>query len=295
MDSTRSKRSPNEQSYRFVILKDIIEWNMQNRLVEKFRQWNVIAKDGHVECGNQYCTGKLHLGIDASRRDGHIWRCNARHQHMHRKQVYCNFRQALRQQTFFSKSKLDLWQIAAFANLWIRKVPLWVIEEQAMLSHSTAVDCSGFCREVAFDALMDIRKKLGGPGKIVEIDESKFGKRKYNKGHYIEGAWVFGGIERGTGEIFLEVVADRTKATLLPLIDKWIEKGTTIYSDQWSSYRTLSLRGYTHMTVNHKNYFKDPETGVHTNSIEAIWGHAKASVAERGRKAEFLGGYLARY
>ncbi|RWS18677.1 uncharacterized protein B4U80_08769 [Leptotrombidium deliense] len=164
-----------------------------------------------------------------------------------------------------------------------------------MISHSTAVDWSGFCREVAFDALMDVRRKLGGPGKIVEIDESKFGKRKYNKGHYVEGAWVFGGIERESGEIFMEVVEDRTKATLLPLIDKWIEKGTTIYSDQWSSYRTLSLRGYTHMTVNHKNYFKDPETGVHTNSIESIWSHAKASVTERGRKAEFLGGYLARY
>ncbi|RWS21644.1 uncharacterized protein B4U80_11051 [Leptotrombidium deliense] len=289
----RRKRSP-PTSCRYVILKDIIEWNMQTQLVEKFREWNVIPKDGEIDCADDYCDGKLFLGKDASRPDGYIWRCGAKHQDMHRKQVYCKVRQPLRQHTFFFKSKLKLWQIAAFANLWIRKVPLWIIEEQTMISHKIAVAWSGFCREVAFDALMNVRQKLGGLGKVVEIDESKFGKRKYDKGHYVEGAWVFGGIERDSGEIFMEVVPDRTKETLLPLIDKWIEKGSTIYSDQWSSYRTLKLRGYTHMTVNHKNYFKDPETGVHTNSIESIWGHAKASVSERGRKAEFLGGYLAR-
>ena len=46
-------------------------------------------------------------------------------------------------------------------------------------------------------------KPLGGPGKIVEIDEAKFGKRKYNKGAYREGMWVLGGVDRETGECFL--------------------------------------------------------------------------------------------
>ena len=38
--------------------------------------------------------------------------------------------------------------------------------------------------------------KLGGEDTIVEIDESKFGKRKYNRGKHIEGVWVLGMIER---------------------------------------------------------------------------------------------------
>lgn len=36
------------------------------------------------------------------------------------------------------------------------------------------------------------KKKIDGIGKIVEIDESKFGKRKYYRGQYVERQWVFG-------------------------------------------------------------------------------------------------------
>ena len=30
----------------------------------------------------------------------------------------------------------------------------------------------------------------------MKIEETKLGKRKYNRGHIVEGAWVFGGVER---------------------------------------------------------------------------------------------------
>ena len=37
---------------------------------------------------------------------------------------------------------------------------------------------------------------IGGPGIIVEIDESKFGKRMYYRGHRVNGAWVLVMFER---------------------------------------------------------------------------------------------------
>ena len=44
-----------------------------------------------------------------------------------------------------------------------------------------------FCRELCEVTLFENREKLGGPGKVVQIDESKIGKRKYHRGHVVEG------------------------------------------------------------------------------------------------------------
>ena len=37
---------------------------------------------------------------------------------------------------------------------------------------------------------------IGGNGIEVERNESKFSKRKYYRGHRVEGQWVFGGHEK---------------------------------------------------------------------------------------------------
>ena len=100
-------------------------------------------------------------------------------------------------------------------------------------------------------------------------DESKFGKRKYNKGRRVKGNWVFGGVERGDKtKIFMFRVEKRDEATLIPLIQKFIKPGTTIHSDCWKAYSKLEKLGYVHETVNHKEAYIDPDTGAHTNSIE---------------------------
>ena len=85
---------------------------------------------------------------------------------------------------------------------------------------------------------------------IIEIDESKFGRRKYNRGQYSEGHWVFGGIERLTGESEAE---KRDAATLIPIIEEYIQPGSTIYSDQWKAYSSLgsSSSTFTHAKYSH--------------------------------------------
>jgi transposase-like protein len=117
---------------------------------------------------------------------------------------------------------------------------------------------------------------IGGPNKTVEIDESKFGKRKYGRGHPVKGQGVFGGVERESGKTFLVPVPDRTADTLMAVTDAWIEPGTTVISDCWGAYRNLDQQDYTHRTVNHSIGFVDQRTGAHTNAIESTWRHVKA-------------------
>ena len=131
---------------------------------------------------------------------------------------------------------------------------------------------------------------LGGEGVIVEIDESKFGKMKYHKGLKRDGLWVFGAVERneyGSSKKMRAItVCDRSEKILGHYIKKWIKPGSIIYSDKWRSYSKISkYKGYkfSHKTVNHEKYFKDPETGVHTNTIEGMWKHLKSHKTGTGK------------
>ena len=119
---------------------------------------------------------------------------------------------------------------------------------------------------------------IGGPGVEVEIDESKFGRQKYNRGRMVEGHWVFGGTERITGNSFLVEVEKRDAKTLIPIIKKYIRPNSIIYSDEWRAYSGIqSIPGcnYTHRTVNHSQNFVDPMTGSHTQSVESMWSSCK--------------------
>ena len=94
-------------------------------------------------------------------------------------------------------------------------------------------------------------KKIGGAGDIVEIDESCFGRRKYNRGRAVRQVWVLGGVSRNTKETFLVICKKRDKKTLHRLISRHVEKGTTIHTDQWRGYYGLEDLGFKHYCVNH--------------------------------------------
>lgn len=97
---------------------------------------------------------------------------------------------------------------------------------------------------------------LGGPGRVVECDESVLYKAKYNVGRQRDHDWVFGCVERGVPNVRLQVVARRDAATLLPLIQQWIQGGTDIVTDDWAAYRGIPNlpQGYRHFTVTHLVY-----------------------------------------
>ena len=140
-----------------------------------------------------------------------------------------------------------------------------------------------YAREVCDTILQKHENNIiGGPGVIVEIDESKFGKRKYHKGRRVDGVWVFGGIERDSKKCFLTTVEDRTADTLVNIIKQHIKPGPTIISDCWRAYSSLNSEGFTHLTVNHSVNFVDSDSGAHTNTIESTWRALKKSLPKNG-------------
>lgn len=86
-------------------------------------------------------------------------------------------------------------------------------------------------REVFYDHVSEHQGQLGGENHVVEIDEAKFGKRKYNRGRRVKGQWVFGGIDRTTRQTFLIPVESRDKITLHSIIKDKIKPNTKIISD----------------------------------------------------------------
>ena len=51
-------------------------------------------------------------------------------------------------------------------------------------------------------------------------------------------------------------VERRDRATLLPLIERWIVPGTLIIADGWKAYDCLTQHDYDLLRVNHRKTFK---------------------------------------
>ncbi|UYV68840.1 hypothetical protein LAZ67_6001228 [Cordylochernes scorpioides] len=223
-----------------------------------------------------------------------VWRCRS----TSKKIGVHSIRTSLRCGTWFEKSTLKLHQIITMTALWVVKIDIKTIAEQSGVSDDAVTHWVNFCREVCYLLYLDDPPKIGGKGKQVQIDESLFGHNKKTKNHCAktaEGHWVFGGVDVETKVFFFQVVADRRARTLIAVIKKYVLPGTTIISDGFRSYYKLDQEGFDHLVVNHKLHFKDPETGAHTNNIEATWGAAKKLHVGKRKVKDSLEFYLSEY
>ena len=211
------------------------------------------------------------------------------------------------QNTWFEGRHISTSKCITLTYCFLKKMSqAHIIEETSgvcygdLVTSSEAVsDNNSYCREVMIDSLfLDGEvKKIGGANCTVEIDEAKFGKRKFNRGRMVEGQWVLGGICRETKETFFVPVEDRTSETLIGLIKKHVKTGSILHTDCFKSYNTEVLvgLGYQHLTVNHSEEFVNRETGCHTNTIEGTWWAVKRSLPSSGNRKPSFAAYLAEY
>ena len=67
---------------------------------------------------------------------------------------------------------------------------------------------------------------------------------------------IFGIVERRSNMLILYPIDNRNAETLIPIIQKYVQPGTRIYSDNWAAYFRLNGIDYPHFTVIHKTSFK---------------------------------------
>ncbi|XP_069684805.1 uncharacterized protein [Periplaneta americana] len=216
--------------------------------------------------------------------DGMQWHCRL-----------CRHSKSIRDGSFFSKSHLPLNIIMRLIYCWAIDMPQEVACRETGVKPNSMVDWYNFLRGECQSYLNRHPVTVGGFNEagepmVVEIDETKNFHRKY-------GHWVFGGVERGSGKCFMVEVADRTEATLTPLIEAHILPGTHIISDGWRAYNNIgAMQGgiYLHSVIIRERNFVDPvDPNIHIQNVENLWMRLKRKLRRQyGTTRLLFPGYL---
>ena len=99
--------------------------------------------------------------------DNYRWRCP---------DPTCRKTCSLRAGSFFEKSKLSLQTWLVLLHWWCREYPVTDAAEEAKVTEATAVQAYQYFRDICTWRLLtlDSPMMVGGPGVVVQIDESQF-------------------------------------------------------------------------------------------------------------------------
>lgn len=182
--------------------------------------------------------------------------------------------------TFFYNVGFSVETICEFVTHWLSRDPprLSFIGEELKLSKASFFQLSALCRTITLEwAKKNSTDKLGGPGKIVEIDLAKFQKRK----RHIEDAspehWVFGGVQRDNKKkVFFVSLQNIDDETLVKIVKDNIVPGSTIISDDSLKFRCLEKEKFVHIKV--KGFVDPTNKDAHCQNITRIWREVRTKV-----------------
>ena len=226
------------------------------------------------------CGSQMSGCFNTNRRDDYRWRC------LSITSAYaCSDSTPIRHGSWCQQCNLNFMEVLFLTYGVVRLVPTHTVQQEHQFCSATITDWAKLCQGAMLGYVLCVSQKIGGPNKTVEIDDSKFGRCKYNRGNAVKGQWVFGDVERDPGKTFLVPIPDRTVYTLMGVLLDQIEPGITVTSDCCSAYRDIETYNYTHQTVNHTIGFVDVLTGLirkrsrarggmsrHSSSRTTTWG-----------------------
>lgn len=172
--------------------------------------------------------------------------------------------------SWFHNANISMDRIMTITYMFAHNVKQYdhIIRESSVegitTSSNTVADWLGYCQEVCIDWSLQhqSQQKLGGVGIVVKVEVAKIGKQRNCASRHVNGTWLFGMVEIRDGDNLLSSGGFRIQIckgnrrgneTLLPIVQRHIEVGTTVCSDEWRvSYRLTSV-GFELFTDNPSN------------------------------------------
>jgi transposase-like protein len=267
----------------FKVFKNFMEplkiYKKMDRRNENLNKYKRIVDDKVEKMACIKCIGRVTLQPDLK-----TVRCTRKK---------CRKRFPISKHDFFNKSRLRIDDLLCVINLVLLNATYRTINSILRVNKDTVLRIKKGIYLMLKKEFNRNKMMIGGKDVIVEVDESKFGKRKYNRGHRVEGVWVFGGVEKTPErKIFLIPVERRDSDTLISIIRENIHEDSIICTDKWRSYKKLKKYGIKHGTVNHSKNHVNPITGVHINTIEGNWSGLKTIIPKRYRTKNLIKFYL---
>lgn len=230
----------------------------------------------------RFCLGKLKLTTDLKRA-----RCGRKK---------CRKINTIYKTDFFKNCKLGIEKGVLLLFYLLNAMPTKFIQMCLGTDKKTIYTYRRKITKIMKKEFKRLKWRIGGKKVVIEVDESKFGKRKYNRGRMIDGVWVVGLVERTEQrKIILKKVKTKDKDTLSKIVKKYVKKGSKVFSDEWKGYVDVENMGYTHRTVCHKRNYVNPVDGTHTNTIEGNWSGIKYNIPKRYRREKSIDFYLLRF
>ena len=140
---------------------EAVEWLMERQ---------ILRCAGYCE----RCSRVTNLQAKADRLDGKVLRCPR-----------CKTYWSLRTVTLLEKAKCSARKFLQFLYLWSSGCTIGQLHLFTGISGHTCIDYANFLREVTSATFELEDRKLGGPGHIVQIDESLVRRPKYNRGRVL--------------------------------------------------------------------------------------------------------------